>query len=54
VHGALAGVLTYTFAGFWNAIWLPFVIFISHVLRDSLKSKGEGTSRFFLLDQLGH
>lgn len=54
VHGALAGVLAYTLAGFWSAIWLPFVIFVSHVLRDGLKSKGEDTARFFLLDQLGH
>ena len=54
VHGALAGVLAYTFAGFWNAIWLPFVIFISHVFRDGLKSKGEDAAQFFLLDQLGH
>ena len=54
MHGALAGVLAYTLAGFWNATWLPFVIFISHVLRDGLKSKGEDTARFFLLDHLGH
>ncbi len=54
VHGALAGVFAYILAGFWSAIWLPFVIFISHVLRDGLKSKGEDTARFFLLDQAGH
>lgn len=54
VHGVFAGILAYTCAGFWNAIWLPFVIFISHVFRDGLKSKGEDTARFFLLDQAGH
>lgn len=53
-HGAFAGILAYTFAGFWDVMWLPFVIFISHVLRDGLKSKGEDTARFFLLDQVGH
>lgn len=54
MHGALAGALAFTLTGFWNALWLPFVIFISHVLRDGLKSQGEDTARFFLLDQLGH
>lgn len=53
-HGAFAGILAYALAGFWNAIWLPFIIFISHVLRDGLKSKEEDTARFFLLDQTGH
>lgn len=54
VHGILAGALAYTFAGFWNALWLPFVIFISHVLRDALKPQGEDTTQFFALDHLGH
>ncbi|MCF6154673.1 MAG: DUF3307 domain-containing protein [Candidatus Brocadia sp.] len=54
VHGAFAGILAYIFAGFWNALWLPFVIFISHVLRDGLKSKGDDTARSFLCDQSGH
>lgn len=54
VHGAFAGALAYTLAGCWNAMWLPFVIFISHVLRDALKPQGEDTARFFVLDHLGH
>ncbi len=54
VHGALAGVLAYIFAGLWSVIWLPIIIFISHVLLDGLKSKRKNTVQFFLLDQLGH
>lgn len=54
VHGALAGVFAYILTGIWGVIWLPFVIFISHVVCDGLKSKGEDTARSFLLDQLAH
>lgn len=54
VHGALAGVLAYIFVGLWSVIWLPIIIFISHVLLDGLKSKRRDTVQFFLLDQLGH
>ncbi len=54
VHGALAGSLAYIFAGFWRVIWLPMVIFISHIALDGLKAKVENTARSFLLDQLGH
>lgn len=53
-HGAFAGMLAYIFVGFWHALWLPLVIFISHVLRDGLKSKGDDTVRSFLFDQSGH
>lgn len=54
LHGICAGALAYTLAGIWNALWLPFVIFIAHVLRDALKPQGEDTARFFALDHLGH
>jgi hypothetical protein len=54
IHGALNGILAYTFAGFWTAMWLPITIFISHVLLDGLKNTVEDTARVFLLDQLGH
>lgn len=54
VHGALAGFLAYIFAGVWNVIWLPLIIFISHVMLDGLKSGVKNTARSFLLDQLGH
>jgi hypothetical protein len=50
----LAGVLAYIFAGLWSVIWLPIIIFISHVLLDGLKSKRKDSVQFFLLDQLGH
>ncbi|TVM04252.1 MAG: DUF3307 domain-containing protein [Candidatus Brocadia sp. WS118] len=53
-HGACAGALAYAFAGLWNVIWLPFVICISHILRDALTSQGEDKARFLLLDHLGH
>ena len=53
-HGALAGVFAYIFAGFWNAIWLPFVIFIVHVLRDGFRHKEKETTGSFLIDQLNH
>ena len=54
LHGAITGVLAYIFAGIWNVVWLPFIIFISHAALDGLKSKGKDTARYFLLDQLGH
>lgn len=54
VHGVLAGVLAYIFAGFWHVIWLPLVIFITHVLFDGFKFKATDTVFSFLLDQLGH
>jgi len=54
LHGVLAGILAYLFAGRWDAIWLPFAIFVSHVLLDGLKATGEDTARYFLLDQMGH
>ena len=54
MHGAFAGALAYTLAGLWSAIWLPFVIFIAHVLRDGLTSPQEDTNRLFLLDHLGY
>lgn len=54
VHGASAGTLAYTLAGSWNALWLPFVIFLAHVLRDALKPHGEDAARFSVLDHLGH
>lgn len=54
LHGALAGILAYLFAGRWDAIWLPFAIFVSHVLLDGLKATGEDTTLSFLLDQVGH
>lgn len=54
VHGALAGIFAYILTGAWDVIWLPFVIFISHIVCDGLKSRGEDTARSFLLDQLAH
>ena len=53
VNGALAAVLAYTFAGFWKTIWLPAIIFGSHVLLDLLKCEVKDTARSFLLDSLG-
>jgi hypothetical protein len=54
VHGALAGIIAYLFAGYWVAIWLPFIIFVSHILLDGFKSKAKDTAIFFILDQAGH
>lgn len=54
VHAALAAVLAYIFAGFWKTIWLPAIIFGSHVLLDLAKCELKDTARSFLLDQLGH
>ncbi|MCF6156992.1 MAG: DUF3307 domain-containing protein [wastewater metagenome] len=54
IHGVFAGILIYTFAGLWNIIWLPFIVFISHVLFDGLKSHGKDTVQDFLLDQFAH
>lgn len=53
-HGAFAGVLAYIFTGLWSVIWMPLIIFISHVLLDGLKSRVEDTAQSFLLDQIGH
>lgn len=54
LHGGLAGIFAYIFAGLWKVIWLPIIIFISHTLLDGLKSKEKDTTQYFLLDQLGH
>ena len=54
LHGAIAGVSAYIFAGLWTAIALPLVISVSHILLDGFKSNYEDTARLFLLDQFGH
>lgn len=54
LHGTLAGVFAYAFAGLWSAIALPLIISVSHMLIDALKSNYEDTARLFLLDQIGH
>ena len=53
VHGVIAGVLAYIFAGFWHVIWLPIVIMITHTLLDGLKLKVKHTILVFSLDQTG-
>lgn len=54
LHGMLAGVLAYIFAGLWTEISLPLVISVSHILLDGFSSCHEDTARNFLLDQAGH
>lgn len=54
VHGALAGIFAYLFAGLWTAIAIPLVISVSHILIDGFKSNYEDNTRLFLLDQAGH
>lgn len=54
VHGASSAVLTYVFSFHWSAIWLPAVVFVSHILFDGLKSKTNDSAGAFVLDQTGH
>jgi len=53
-HGLTAGLLAYTLSGLWGILWLPLVIFISHVVIDGVRAHFEDTARTFILDQVGH
>ena len=54
VHGAIAGILAYVFAGMWYAFWFPVVICLSHILFDGLKSRKGDNAKTFFIDQFGH
>jgi hypothetical protein len=53
-HGVISAVTVYVLAGYWGALWLPLIIFITHTLLDGLKVSRRDTSGTFLWDQLGH
>lgn len=54
VHGLSAGVLSYLFVGMWNAIWIPVVIALSHILLDVFKARRKDNLFYFTADQAGH
>ena len=54
VHGTLAGILAYMFAGMWGAWWIGILIAVTHILIDGLKSYYEDTTPAFLADQTAH
>jgi len=53
VHCASAGILAYLLAARWNSLWLPLVVFSSHLVLDGV-GRERDTARSFLLDQLAH
>ncbi len=54
LHGILAGVLAYLFAGAWDALWIPVGITATHILIDGVKTRYEDSAPAFLADQAAH
>lgn len=47
-------MLAYLFAGLWNAIWIPAVVAVTHILIDGMKARYEDNIKSFIADQFGH
>jgi hypothetical protein len=54
LHGAIAGFLAYFSSGLWGNIWILFVVAITHILIDGIKTKFKNNIQSFLIDQLAH
>lgn len=54
IHGCLAGILAYMFAGSWEILWLPIIVGATHIVIDAYKSKFEENLTMFLVDQVSH
>lgn len=54
IHGCLAGILAYMFAGSWEILWLPLIVGVTHIVIDGYKSKFEENLTIFLVDQVSH
>lgn len=54
LHGFLAGLLAYLLVGGWQYWWLLFLVGISHIIIDGIKSTLTENIWVFLIDQLLH
>jgi hypothetical protein len=54
IHGLVVAVLGYLLAGMWPSLWLPLVLFITHIMIDGLKAKRADTAGTLVLDQTAH
>ncbi len=54
LHGIMAGVLAYILSGFWNLIWIPAAVAVTHILIDGIKARYETDLKSFVADQFGH
>lgn len=53
-HGIISGILAYVLGAKWNALLIPIIIAISHIIIDGWKSYKPATSRYFIIDQFLH
>lgn len=54
LHAGITAIVAYLLSGLWAAIWIPVVIFVTHLIIDIWKSRRPATARYFLIDQFAH
>jgi hypothetical protein len=54
LHVAITAIIAYLFCGQWQIWWLPFYIFITHLLIDIWKAYQKQETIYFVLDQIFH